>query len=252
MSVDEETLQAYIDGELSVGERSQVEALLAGDPALRERVAQLQRVQLGLQHAFGKVLDEPVPERLMRAVRESPAGSATVSVLADRRERTNSHPIVGLTRWRGGMALAASLAVGVVIGAAVFRSPPGELLELRQGELLAQGGLQAALETQLASEQQSAAPIQIGITFRDQAGNYCRSFTIRLQHALGGMACREQPGRWSVEATAPMSEADAGADGLRMAAGALPPSVLSVIESRRVGDSMDAESEKRAAAGGWR
>jgi hypothetical protein len=251
MSVDEETLQAYVDGELSVEERSQVEALLAGDSVLRERVVQLQRVRLGLQRAFGKVLDEPVPERLTRAARESPAGSATVSAMADRRERSLSRPIIDPSRWRGGMALAASLAVGVVIGAAVFRSPPGELLELRQGELLAQGRLQAALETQLASEQPAAAPIQIGITFRDQAGNYCRSFTIRLQHALGGLACREQQGRWSVEATAPMSEADTGAGGLRMAAGALPPSVLAAIDSRRVGDSMDADSEKRAAAAGW-
>lgn len=44
-----ETLNAYVDGELSAGERRQFEAQLAGDAALRAELAQLRQVKQGIQ-----------------------------------------------------------------------------------------------------------------------------------------------------------------------------------------------------------
>jgi anti-sigma factor RsiW len=74
----DETLIAYLDGELDDDSRSEVESWLEADAVLRDRVAALAASAEALRAAFEPVLHEPVPERLLAAARGTPVASAEI------------------------------------------------------------------------------------------------------------------------------------------------------------------------------
>lgn len=94
--VTEADLHAYVDRQLSEERRAQIEACLAEDPEIRERVQRYQELNQSLRTHFAPVLDEPTPERLLRW---APA-------------RSGFYP-------RSVAAVAGWLLVGGVVGAAL-------------------------------------------------------------------------------------------------------------------------------------
>ena len=74
----DETLIAYLDGELDTESRSEVESWLEADAELRDYVAALAASAAALRAAFEPVVHEPVPERLLAAARGVPAASAEI------------------------------------------------------------------------------------------------------------------------------------------------------------------------------
>lgn len=102
----DELLVAYLDGELSEAERSEVQSWLARDPALRDRLAGLAETTALVRQAFDDDLRDELPARLIAAAR----GGATVVPLAARPR--------GRARQWVGVALAASVA-GIVVGSAL-------------------------------------------------------------------------------------------------------------------------------------
>ena len=64
MPVSDETLMAWLDGELDQAARSDVEAALAADAALRERLERQRRLRARLAAHYGPVAEQPVPARL--------------------------------------------------------------------------------------------------------------------------------------------------------------------------------------------
>ena len=70
--ITEADLQAYVDGRLAEGRRGEVETWLASRPDEAQRVAQLRSQRDALRALYDPVLDEPVPERLIRL---APRGS---------------------------------------------------------------------------------------------------------------------------------------------------------------------------------
>ncbi|MDN5781932.1 MAG: anti-sigma factor [Luteimonas sp.] len=91
---DDDTLQAYVDGQLDAARRRDVEACLAAQPALAARVAQWQRDAAGLRAALAGGLSLPPKPRL------DPA-----SIRRTRRVRT-----------RQRLALCASLVLAIGLG----------------------------------------------------------------------------------------------------------------------------------------
>src|SRR5436305_812460 len=63
----DETLVAYLDGELDGAERQHVEAWLAADDAARDRLTGLAQSADLLRSAYGDIVNAPVPERLIAA-----------------------------------------------------------------------------------------------------------------------------------------------------------------------------------------
>ena len=116
----DETLVAYLDGELDGAERQHVDAWLAADAAARDRLAGLAQSTNLLRSAYGDIVTEPVPERLIAAARGETDGAA-----AQRREaeilvlRRPWRPIAAVSArgWGIGIAAAAGL-FGLVIGGA--------------------------------------------------------------------------------------------------------------------------------------
>lgn len=111
---NDETLIAYLDGELDAGLRSDVESWLESDAELRERVAALAASAEALRSVFEPVLHEPVPERLLAAARGIPA-TEVVDFAAAQKARA-PRPLLARqwVRW----AAAAGVA-GLLIGGGV-------------------------------------------------------------------------------------------------------------------------------------
>lgn len=245
MSVDTELLMAYVDGELTPAQAAQVEAAIAADPALADAVARQFALRRSLGDAYAPVLDEPVPEALTRMLRPSHAESGNVVPLPPRAAPA-PRSRWGVPQWA---AMAASLLLGVAVSQWVSK-PDAVLLSAGEGGALVAGAdLASSLERQLASVPEPGGAVAVGLTFRDVAGRYCRSFAVEGSQPLAGLACRESSGNWKVPVVV---ESTAQAGELRQASTALPTAVLAEATARMSGDPLDAAEERKARDAGWR
>jgi anti-sigma factor RsiW len=255
--ITDEQLMAYADGELAGTERDAVADAVAADPALATRLAQQQRLRDQLREAFADELDEPVPERLLQAVAELPARHGHVVSMAEHRAAASPHlpaPVpareaANWARWSGWGGLAASVALGVLIGHFAWPGGTGapDGFVLQEGRLVAQGDVKKALTTQTASRPDAAAPVQTQLSFVDRDGRYCRTFS---GHGTAGLACRDGD-VWAVPllVDAPVSS---DATTLRQAGSGLPAALLAEVDRRIEGPPLDAAAEQRALQRGWR
>ena len=244
MTFSDETLNAYADGELDAATHAAVEAAMAGDPQLAQRIAAHRALRAQLQQAFSPVLAEPVPERLLASVRGASARQRLSNVIEpQRRPRAR-------WSWPQWGAMAASLVIGALLGPLLLRSPTGNTpVDTRGGQMLAHGMLERALSEQLASTQPAAAAVQVGVSFRARSGAYCRTFVMHDESQLAGLACRERSA-WRVETLARNDSGPTGA-GLRPAGSALPPAVAGTVDQLIAGEPLDAAAEAAARARGW-
>jgi hypothetical protein len=254
MTIPDETLAAYVDGELEEPERARIEQAIAQDAQLAQRVAQQRVLRDRLRGAYNGVLHEVVPQRLAHAVKlGAPAGPAQVidlaRVRAERTRRGNGQRQAKVRRY----SIAASLAVGLMAGVLIQRlAIPGAVTEVHDGALLARGALAQALNEQLASSALPGAAVRIGLTFRSRAGNYCRTFALSGGRALMGLACREQDQWQLLNLMAAEGSAAAGpAQNLRMATSTLPPALLQAVSEHMIGDPLTAAAEAKARNSGW-
>ena len=116
--------------------------------------------------------------------------------------------------------MAATLAIGIFVGTRVPQGTDAPV-EAQGGKLYAAAAVNRALDSQLASA--PAGDVRIGITYRDQAGEICRTFTAT---AASGLACRNG-GRWQMKG---LFAAPEGQDSsYRMAAG-MDPNLAALVE----------------------
>jgi hypothetical protein len=240
----DETLMAYVDGELDVAARKQVEGALAADPEVARRLAAHQGLRARLSATFDRVLDEPVPAQLIFQVRTGatePARGQLVQFPGKRPVRR---------AWLQWTSLAASFLLGALAWQFAARLyAPGPLSE-EHGEFVASGALAGALSGQLSGQQNPSAAVQVGVSFRSRQGDYCRTFRLRGSLASGGMACHVNDA-WKVWVLA-HDDAPETAGQYRQAASALPPAVLRAVEDMIAGEPLDAAAEAQARAAGWR
>lgn len=249
MAITEELLMAYADGELDAARRAEVEAAMAADPAVAERVGRHRRLRAQLAGAHGEALSEPVPEMLMAAVRRPgpPAGAVVVDLaeIRARRAAARERPAAG---WRGGGTMAACLVGGLIVGAALMQRPAAMVVASAAGGLTAHGPLAHALDAQLAAEPGGGAqPVRIGVSFRNVEHRYCRTFQTA---SLTGVACRDPQG-WSVP-VAVAANAVQPASGYRTASSSLPAPVTAAVEAMIQGAPLDARGEAAAKAAQWK
>lgn len=234
MKINEETLMAFADGELFGAEREAVEQALASDPKMRATLEEHRRLRNHLTGHYGPVAQEEVPERLLAMLgAEKLEGVVSLSAV-----RQKKQPIQRL--WQRYGAIAASLAVGIMAGQ-LIPSRGDSPIEARSGTLVAQRGLAAALETQLASTQEAGSAIRIGLTFEDRQGRVCRTFDAP---ALSGLACRSG-GDWQVLLAAAGERQDSQ---FRQAGS---PAVTEAAQAMMGSPPLDAEGERKAMGAGW-
>jgi hypothetical protein len=243
VNLSEETLMAYVDGELDGLTRDQVARAVAADPELARRVAAHQALRDRVRAGFDPVLKEPVPARLLSLVHGTQSGQQPAQVLPFRTRPAPRRPWVQFT------SLAASFVLGALVWQFAMRLNFSGPLTANQGEFVASGALERALNGQLAADQEQSAAVQVGVSFISRQGSYCRTFRLRGSANAAGLACHENQG-WTVQVLAhePGSQPQGQ---YRQAASDLAPAVVRAVADAIAGDPLDAPAEARARASGW-
>jgi hypothetical protein len=227
--ITEEKLMAYVDGELSENEKEAIDAALAGDQRLQARLAAERLLRIRMGELYDPALNEEIPERLTRMLQ--PADNRVVFL---KRQST----VTDRWRWQNLAALAASLVIGMFLGQNLTG---GESVDTGL-EVNAQ--LAAALNTQLASTQSPANPVQIGISFEGPGGQPCRTFE---SAGWAGLACGSG-GAWQLRLLAPKGDTRSAEFQQAGSASAL---VMGSAQELIVGEPMTAQQERQARDAGW-
>ena len=270
---DRTAVMAYVDGELPPKDVVAFDARIALEPALAGAVARERALRARLQSAYAPVLDEPMPAGLLdllaipdaaaktpplhSVMQPAPAANETLPTGVNDAHRATL-PHARRWRWPEWGAMAACLVLGAVFGTRVPAPHPasgnGDTLALDvapDGAITAQGALRNALEQDVAGTVLDPnAKVGVGLTFRDHAKQYCRTFT--LDSSSSGIACKQSDG-WVVahlEHSRNAREGEAG--GYRTASSSLSPTLLQAIDAMREGDTLDAPAENAAKARGWK
>lgn len=235
MIVTDEMLIAYIGGKLSAPDGVAVEAAVAADPAVAERLRRHREVGAMIQNAISS------GGRKSRAAVSDRSAAPIVSLADARRTREApppppkagaSAPTVRKPvdpRWA---ALAAGLVLGILIGMFAPR-PTNDLLD---GTLQARGVLAATLEQGLSEDQKAGAAVTLLGTYRGKDGVWCRTFA--GESRVSGIACRTGDG-WRLVMT------EVGA--------AIPsPVMISAVTALGLGAPVGAAAERKARSAAWR
>ena len=157
------------------------------------------------------------------------------------------------TPWNWGWlqlgAVAASLAIGLVVGSQTGNTPAGEtgalVVATADGPTLG-GGLETFLAATKSGERKQLASLgtaSVTISFMTAEGKLCRQFAIEGKtRTTDGVACRAQRG-WRVEALG-LRAGDTGE--MRTASGDAAPAVISTVDALIAGDPLDAAAEAKA------
>ena len=226
MTISDDTLSAYIDGELEPQEAERVRALITQDASLAARVERLRKATRLTQEAFAPLSSAPAPLSLRTAAGVTPVW-----------RRYSGHI---------GAALAAGVA-GLVIG----MSLRGGSSDLVDEQLRASPVIAGALTATVSGEESrwgdmSVTPIY---SFRTENGRVCRVFHARASRTdVEGAACREGAA-WRVVALAPAS-ARTGA--FTQAGSDEPAAVAAAVDALGAGDVLNPTEERGLIATNWR
>ncbi|WP_343730269.1 hypothetical protein [Duganella sp.] len=252
MSFSDETLMAYADGELDEATRLEVEAAMRLDRTLAHRVARLRAAR-----------DEDVYlDRRNRAG----YGANVVQLATVRAQRLATQQAARkAARRHWGWLEWSALALVMVLGLAAGKfglarwqpdwfgapaSPPTEVAN-RNGLLLAQGRLAAALSQQLGGAAPSDGEVRVGLSFLSNEGTYCRSFTlVGGAQDLVGIACRANE-EWRIPVLVQHARPLPAMGNYRMAGTEMPTALLEAIDQRIVGGMLDTRAELEALRRNW-
>lgn len=230
--MNDELFFAWLDGELDAPRAADVAALVAADPELRRRAEAHRAFGQRMHAAFDPVAEAPVPAALRDAARPP---AEVIDFAAARDRRRPAFPV-----WTQWAAMAATLAIGFVGGSFMSGGAAGPVA-VENGHMVASGELEQALYTRLASAP-AGDGVRIGLTFRDAAGDLCRSFT---DSTASGLACSKD-GDWRIQGLFQAGEGQQGE--FRMAAGP-DPRLAELVDSAMAGEPLDAAAERQALGG---
>ena len=248
MTVSDETLMAYADGEVDAATRAIIEAAMRDDPEIRRRIEEHRALRETMRGAFSEVLQEPVPQRLIDAARgHDTARAGNVVDLASARNAAAGAP--GRRRSWQPIAMAASVLLGVALGYLGWHGSNTWVKTNSRGELVAGAGLAEALSNQLSEDRSPGLVATTGLSFRAKTGDYCRTFSTGA-NASSGLACRENDG-WKIKVLAQTPNASPNSSNFRPAASADAPAIRAAVEESIDGEPLDRAGEIAARQGGW-
>lgn len=204
-AISDEMLMAFADDELAPAEQEEIEAALADDEALAERLAVFMETRHELQAVMKPLIDEPVPAALQatltaaianarQAQSVNPEPVETVVAFRPRASLTPAGRSAGSaisSPW--GMALAASF-VGIVVGLGGFLLGQSTATAPVATNL----ALNEALETLLSGGDRAlsgAENLHMIASFRDAEGHFCREYELKSAEAVTtAVACHGAAG----------------------------------------------------------
>ena len=229
--ISDERFFAWLDGELAPEDSAAINALVEADPDLQRRADAHRALAGRIKAAFDPVAEAPVPGKLLDSTRPREAEAIDLGAV---REGRSARLIPVRMQWA---AMAATMAIGIVAGSMINGGGASPITQ-EDGRLVASGELEQALYTRLASAP-SDEGARIGLTFRNAAGDLCRSFT---DDGASGLACH-QSGDWRIHGLFQAGEGQQSE--FRMAAGP-DPRLADLVDSTIAGDPLDAAAERQA------
>lgn len=226
MTFDDETLSAYVDGELDPTTIAEIETAAATDAVLAQRIEKLRR---STARRVGE--SRPSTAEIIR-FQTKPQAKPPSKSQPKISQAAKPHAKTGLASptTRSGLnlaALLASLSVGVIIGViAPWKSASDPAMSPGRA-------VTAALNRQASGADTGA--VRIGVTFKSKSGVYCRTF---WANATAGLACHEGAA-WTVRAAAPASTHT-------------PKAVSDVMDAMIAGAPLDPATEAQVRKAGWK
>jgi hypothetical protein len=291
MTLSDEVLMAYADGELDARERERVARLVARDKALSARLQVFVATGHGLAPLFAAPMEAPLPEKLQRIVeRARPLPAAKPRLSLSDRLRGLLAPVSPVR-----LAFVSAAVLATVLGATslMLQTGPGAdgaplaglVRQAANGQEVAQGALERALnglasgkETQAALARGRLALVSVKLTFPDRERNYCRQYEIAVAPAeiYGGVACylrssslrggsannmrSSSPrgggadaadGQWAVRFQTALAPAHAPS-GKAVPAGGPDAKLEAAVIAMMGGDALGLKDEEAAIAAGWK
>lgn len=238
---EDERLSSFLDGELTASGR----AALVGDGQAQTRLTRLRATDDLVRAAYAGPMHEPVPDRLMAAFDKGifahgePAGiDETVPTASNDNDRR---------RWLTGGAMAASLALGLLLGPMVMRGSGSDGVT----SVAFNGALDTTPSLQTASIS-SGERLTPQLSFAKTGGGYCRQFElVEADKASTGVACADN-GKWAIKALLPSRTKTSATYGYGVAEGPEDTGLAAVIDTLRKGDPLDKAAEQGAIVKHWR
>jgi|GEM_PF-3458029 len=231
MSISDEDLMAYADGELDGAKRADIAQALLTDADLRERLARHQALSELTRIAF-----EPAPDM-------SDGLAATLAGLADqpandRSEKRSMHWIV---------SAAALFLAGIMFIASLSGPSSDGALITADGDALSAGPVLASvLDASLPMP--TTQEIRVERSFISNADTYCRQFRYNAKSPARGLACKTGE-HWEIAIITSYEPVPEGS--FLPAAGENDPVSLKAL-SLGIKDILNAEEEAKAARRNWR
>ena len=236
-------LLAFMDGSLADEALiAGIEAAINADPALAARAEALaagdERSAAAVRAAFAPLLDAPVPHRLTALV-SAPPGGDLVDLAAHRPQHRLPSPANDAgsrsrSRWPQFAAMAASLALGMLIGGPLMTGGGGVGGGAGGGSLVrASADVTTMLDTVPSGQAVELASLGTGevvLTFRTTDGDLCRQFMIAngADATSDALACRDADGGWQIEAFGRRASA---AGEMKLAGGDAAPGVVAAVDA---------------------
>lgn len=239
MTISDEKLSAFLDGELPQHEMDTLREHIANDDNLAERLQTLAMLDTQVQATIKQIDEIPVP--------------TTIQELAAKLDqRTTSGNVISLPLWKRAhqylqhyAVAAATLAavIGFILGSGVTENPQA-IADWR--------AISQALETTaggVAEQVNDNITVTNNLTFFNQSGEYCRQFSLNSSD-LGfsqNIACR-QHGSWKLKASIPVNN-EIPQEDYQTASG--PGPIDRILDGMMSGEVLSGEDEQAAINAHW-
>ena len=263
----------YADGLLASPEREHVEMLLTDDKKLHNRLQVFRLTGPNLAMLMEDHVNAPIPEKLQNCLLEtSPKRSNFSRIFSDLNQFFDLilKKLGSAEDWNLQPAIAALMVmiagVGVGVGWLVRGDTAsnvasiGQFIQLEGNRLIAQGSLQKTLETATSGTNSNMAlsdnqQIEFGVrmTFRDEAGDFCREYEISHPSAehYSGVACRAG-GQWVVRFQAMTAQHTSGSGRIAPAGGGGRLAMDAAIGALVFGAPLTRDEEATVINGRWK
>ncbi|KWV95494.1 RseA family anti-sigma factor [Erythrobacter sp. AP23] len=250
-TITDETLSAFLDGELGTSQAEEVRVALDSDPALRARLARFERADSTMRDAASTIVNRQLPQSVLTMLASN---KASVAPLEAHRRRS----LGGSRFWPTALAASIALVVGWSTGVLYQGAPQGDAAE-GNAQIAARAvpgdPLFMALETtqsgQAVALGEAGESIQPVLSFASANGELCREFmAVHSDDAVRAVACRER-NAWRID-FAIRSDSAGSRNGYQTASAADARLASDYIADVMVGDAFGREAEANLMVKGWR
>lgn len=266
MNISDEFVSAYADGELSRGQKKQLEDQPVRALDLSIRVKKIKRLDALLRQAFP--LEDDIPARFIKTINDQAGQTDKAANVIPISGRIGKHkPRPGY--WKpASLAASVTLMIGAIAGSLLLTDDrragldPALAAAVKPGAEFSSGGefhgvlehTPSATSVRLAQNGPVFEPV---LSFKGQNGAYCREFDLHYElKTVSGLACRADDASWRLEAVATRPgpgqgyDSDYGND-YQLASGQDSEALNTAIDNLMADAPLSKDEERRLIANQW-